>query len=161
VFLNVTGVRPQGTVDPAEVPALCAELRTRLLALRNPWRPEEAPLRRVEFLHEAYHGPTAHEAGHLQLCFAEGYRVSWQTALLGGFGGPVLERNERPWSGDHCSTDPAVVPGVLLSNRRVEPAAPGRAWHVRDVAATALQFFGLAWQDLDGRPVALGPGAAR
>lgn len=161
VFLNVKGERPQGIVEPSGVPALCAELRTRLLALRNPWLPDEAPLRRVELLHEAYRGPTAHEAGHLQLGFAEGYRVSWQTALLGGFGGPVIERNERPWSGDHCSTDPDVVPGVLLANVRVPVPAAGRPWHVRDVAATALQFFGLEWRDLDGQPIPLGSAAAR
>lgn len=160
VFLNVRGQRPQGIVEPAQVPALCEELRARLLALRNPWVPDEAPIRRVDFLHSTYTGPTAHEAGHLQLGFAEGYRVSWQTALLGGLGGPVIERNERPWSGDHCSTDPDVVPGVLLSNRALR-AHGSRPWHVRDIAATALQFFGLGSAGLDGQPIPLGPEGAR
>jgi predicted AlkP superfamily phosphohydrolase/phosphomutase len=156
VFFNVKGRRPQGIVEPADVPRLREELRAGLLALRNDYAPEEAPIRRVVFLHEEYSGPTAHEAGDLQLCFAEGYRVSWQTALLGGFSGRVVERNDRPWSGDHCSTDPEVVPGVVLANRRLAPAPPERPYHVRDVAATALAWFGLSFDDLDGRPLPLG-----
>lgn len=152
VFFNVKGRRPQGIVPPDDVPRLREELRAKLLALRNDYAPEEAPIRRVAFLHEEYSGPSALEAGDLQLLFAEGYRVSWQTALLGGFNGRVVERNDRPWSGDHCSTDPEVVPGILLVNRRLVPAAPERPYHVRDVAATALAWFGLPTDDLDGRP---------
>jgi predicted AlkP superfamily phosphohydrolase/phosphomutase len=161
VFLNVKGERPQGCVDPGEVPGLVEELRTKLLAVRNPHVPEDQPIRQVVALHSRYRGPTAHEAGHLQLCFAEGYRVSWQTALLGGFHGRVFEQNVLPWSGDHCSTDPAVVPGIVLSNRRLAPAPPDRPYHVRDVAATVLKSFGLAIDDLDGLPFAWRPEAGR
>jgi len=160
IFFNVKGRRPKGIVEPSEVPALREEMRTKLLALRNPYALDEAPIRRVDFLHEVYSGPTAHEAGDLQLGFAEGYRVSWQTALLGGFGGHVVEKNDRPWSGDHCSTDPEVVPGILLANKHLAPAPPERPYHVRDVAATALAWFGLSFDDLDGRPLPWGDAKA-
>jgi predicted AlkP superfamily phosphohydrolase/phosphomutase len=157
VFLNVRGRQANGSVDPADVPALRQEIAARLLELRNPWVPDEAPVRRVFFLHEEYTGPYREEAGDIQIGFAPGYRVSWQTALLGGFGAGAIERNLKRWSGDHCSTDPATVPGVVLSNRRIAPAPPDRRHHVRDVAATVLAHFGLAVDDLDGRPLPLGP----
>jgi predicted AlkP superfamily phosphohydrolase/phosphomutase len=163
VFLNVKGRNTNGCVEPDAAHALAREIAAKLLALRNPFDEDAAPVRRVFFLHEEYRGPYAHEAGDLQLAFAEGYRVSWQTALLGGFtSGRVLERNERPWSGDHCSTDPEVVPGVVLSNRRLRAAPSDRPYHVRDVAATVLRWFGLPTDDLDGRPLPLGsPETAR
>jgi predicted AlkP superfamily phosphohydrolase/phosphomutase len=157
VFLNVRGRFANGSVEPADVPALRKEIAARLLALRNPWAPEEAPVRRMFFLHEEYTGPYREESGDLQIGFAPGYRVSWQTALLGGFGGAAIEKNYKPWSGDHCSTDPATVPGVVLSNRRLAPAPADRRHHVRDVAATVLEHFGLSVADLDGRPLPLGP----
>ncbi len=157
VFLNVRGRFAQGCVEPGDAPALAREIAAKLLAYRNQAvEPPEAPVRRVFFLHEEYHGPYAHEAGDLQLGFAAGYRVSWQTALIGGFSGQAVEKNERPWSGDHCSTDPEVVPGILLLNRRLPPAPAGRPYHVRDVAATVLAHFGLPTDDLDGRPLPVG-----
>jgi predicted AlkP superfamily phosphohydrolase/phosphomutase len=156
IFLNVRGRFANGSVAPEEVPALRAEIGKRLLALRNPFVSDEAPVRRVFFLHEEYHGPYVEEAGDIQIGFAPGYRVSWQTALLGGFSGSAIERNERPWSGDHCSTDPATVLGVVLSNRKLPPAPPERHHHVRDIAATVLAHFGLPVDDLDGRPIRLG-----
>jgi predicted AlkP superfamily phosphohydrolase/phosphomutase len=156
IFLNVRGRFANGSVDAGDVPALRQEIATRLLALRNPWVPDEAPVRRVFFLHDEYTGPHAKDAGDIQIGFAPGYRVSWQTALLGGFTGSALEKNERPWSGDHCSTDPATVLGVVLSNRRLSPAPPERRYHVRDIAATVLEHFGLPVDDLDGRPIPLG-----
>lgn len=156
IFLNVRGRRAEGIVPPQDVRALREEIARGLLALRNDFVPDEAPISRVFFLHEEYHGPYAQEAGDLQVGFAPGYRVSWQTALVGGTSAGVLERNDRPWSGDHCSTDPDHVLGVVLANRPIAPAPEERAHHVRDIAATALRHFGLPVDDLDGRPLPLG-----
>lgn len=160
VYLNRVGREPEGIVTPAEAPALLDELRAGLLALRHPLlRPEDAadgmseqPIVCVWKLHETFEGPLAAEAPDLQLGFARGYRVSWQTALLGGMrpGGETFVLNDVPWSGDHCSCDPAIVMGVLLANRRLGPAPPGRPYHVRDVAATALAHFGLDRAHLAG-----------
>lgn len=158
VFLNVKGRWPKGSVEPGDAPALRREIAARLLALKNPYtEPAEAPIQRVFFLQEEYRGPHAGEAADLQIGFAEGYRVSWQTALLGGFSGRALESNDRPWSGDHCSTDPAGVLGVVLANRALPPAPPERRHHVRDIAATVLAHFRLPVEHLDGRPLPLGP----
>jgi predicted AlkP superfamily phosphohydrolase/phosphomutase len=153
IFVNLKGRETDGIVAPEEVPALLAEIEKKALALKNPYLPEERPVSRVFRLHEVYRGPRAKEAAEIQLAFANGYRVSWQTALLGGLDRPVVEENLAPWSGDHCSTDPDQVPGVLLSSRRIPDAPAGRMYHLRDIAATALEWFGLPWSDLDGEPV--------
>jgi predicted AlkP superfamily phosphohydrolase/phosphomutase len=155
IFLNVEDRQPHGIVPAGDVRALREEIRTKLLAVRNPDRPDEVPIPRVFFLQDEYRGPHAHEAGDLQIGFGPGYRVSWQTALLGqGLSGHVFEPNGKPWSGDHCSTDPATVPGVLLVNRPLPPAPDGAPYHVRDVAATVMAHFGIDLGDLvwEGRP---------
>jgi predicted AlkP superfamily phosphohydrolase/phosphomutase len=152
IYVNERGFFPEGSVAPDEIPALLGRIEERILRYVNPYAPEEAPVRRVFRLREVYEGPHAAHAPHLQLGFAVGYRVSWQTALLGGMNRPVIEENRVPWSGDHCSTDPDAVPGVLFVNRRI---AGSRAPHVRDVAATALEWFGLPWDMLDGEPIPL------
>jgi hypothetical protein len=80
------------------------------------------------------------EAPDLQCAFADGFRVSWQTALL-GIPSTVFETNDYPWSGDHCSNSAADTKGILLSNRPLLPAAdPG----LEDVAPTVAALFGVA-----------------
>jgi hypothetical protein len=152
VYLNLRGREPEGIVSPEEAPALLDDLRRRFLEYRDE-ATGERPLVSVHLLRSAYAGPLADEAAELQLGFGPGWRISWQTALLGGVEGPVCEDNLHPWSGDHCSTDRALVPGVLLSNRRIPAPPPDRPYGVKDVAATALAHFGLDTGDLEGRPI--------
>lgn len=169
IHLNIAGRERDGIVAPADRAALIARIRTGLLALENPYieAGEDTPVRPVHDvldLHETFHGPYAEEAPDLQVLFARAWRVSWQTALLGGMAPegrrPVFERNSMPWSGDHCSCAPEVVPAVLFTNWVVPPAPTGRPYHVRDVAATVLAHFGLDTSDLDGRPLPTPPGPA-
>ena len=70
-------------------------------------------------------------------------------------GTPILEPNLYPWSGDHCSTDPDLVPGILLVSVALPQAPAGRRYHVRDIAATVLEHFGIDHADLDGEATAL------
>ena len=156
VYVNLRGREPGGIVDPSDVPALLDDLERRFLAYRDA-ATGETPVRAVHRLHALYAGPHAKEASELQLAFGPGYRISWQTALLGGLGRPVCEDNLHPWSGDHCSTDRALVPGVLLSNRALPPAPEGAPYGVKDVAATAYAHFEVDASALDGKPLPLGP----
>ena len=80
-------------------------------------------------------------------------------ALLGGLseGGPIFEDNTFAWSGDHCSTDRRLVPGVLFASRSLPRAPTERPYGVKDVAATVLVHFGLDASDLDGRPLPVPP----
>lgn len=162
IYLNVRGREPQGIVAPEDADALARELRAKLLAYEDRGNHGARPLKDVILLKDVYHGPYLAEAAELQLAFDEGYRVSWQTALLGGVtrGGPVCEDNVFPWSGDHCSTDRRLVPGILLASRRIPPAPEGRPYGVKDVAATVLSHFGLDASDLDGRPIPVPPADA-
>jgi len=50
----------------------------------------------------------------------------------------VLEDNANAWSGDHCM-DYAKVPGVLLSNRKIDAQSPA----LTDIAPTILAEFGI------------------
>ena len=155
IYVNLKGREPGGIVEPKDVDALVAELKEKLLALRDV--DGKAPLKDVIRLKDVYSGPKVSTCGELQLAFDVGYRVSWQTALLGGMrgGGPVFEDNFFAWSGDHCSTHRDLVRGVLLTNQPLPPAPAGRPYHVRDVAATVLQRFGIAAHDLEGESVPL------
>ena len=67
-----------------------------------------------------------------------GYRAGWKT-ILGAFPPDVLEDNANPWSGDHCM-DYTKVPGVLLSNRKIDAESPA----LTDIAPTILAEFGIA-----------------
>ena len=87
-------------------------------------------------------------AAELQVGFADGYRVSWQSTL-GGSPPGLLYPNKRKWSGDHGSFDYKSTAGILISSR---PAA-GSA-RIIDIAPTVLKYFGVPIpDDIDGRPL--------
>ena len=164
IYLNVAGRDARGIVRSGDREALVARIRQGLKAIENPLlEPGEDtpphPVVDVIDLHSTFTGPYAKEAPDLQVLFDRAWRVSWQTALRGGMtreGGPLFEQNRIPWSGDHCSCHPTVVPAVLFTSWAVPTAPADRPWHVRDVAATVLAHFGLPTDDLDGQPL---PGA--
>jgi len=94
-----------------------------------------------------YHGARAGDAPDLVVGFEWGYRVSWQSAL-GSVDDDVITDNKFRWSGDHCSVDPELVPGILFSSVPLDPAAkPG----VADVAPSVLSLYGIASPDTDGK----------
>ncbi len=142
IFLNRAGREGHGIVTDEQAPALLAELRRGLAALRDPGAgPERAGAPVVATVRSAtqagYPAGDAN-AADLYVGFADGYRVSWQTAL-GGSSEPVIAANDRPWCGDHVSAPPEAVPGVLLTNF----PTPAGAWHLRDLAPSTLRYFGL------------------
>ena len=72
--------------------------------------------------------------------------MSWQTTL-GYADEPVVFANDKRWSGDHCSIDPVLIPGVLFCNRRIEEGAAS----LMDIAPTVLQEFGIELSEvIDG-----------
>ena len=82
----------------------------------------------------------------LRVANRPGYRVSWQSTL-GATPAEVFEDNLKPWSADHCSLDPASVPGILFSSRA--PVRPDPS--IVDVMPTVLGHLGVAVpEDLDG-----------
>ncbi|HET9252726.1 MAG TPA: nucleotide pyrophosphatase, partial [Candidatus Eisenbacteria bacterium] len=147
IYVNLEGRERHGVVRRgAEYEALRKELVQKFGDLRDPEQGGVRVVRRVFTRDELYRGPYFSEAPDLVVGFERGYRVSWQTSL-GGIPPEVFEPNERRWSADHCSVDPAHVPGVLFSSRPLgKPEA-----RIIDIAPTVLSRLGVApAKDMDG-----------
>jgi predicted AlkP superfamily phosphohydrolase/phosphomutase len=136
IYLNLTGRERDGVVKPEEREALLEEITAKLRAAKGP--DDAYALREIYRAERIWSGVRMAEAPDLQCAFAEGYRVSWQTALL-GVPPALFEPNKRPWSGDHCSNDQRETPGILLSSVPLEPGAdPG----IEQIAPTVTWLFG-------------------
>jgi predicted AlkP superfamily phosphohydrolase/phosphomutase len=116
IYLNQAGREGQGAVEEADRDVLLNQIKMDLLEWRGPdsrevvhgvWRGEEA-----------YNGPMTAFGPDLVVGFNTGYRASPQTGL-GGWEKDALEPNRDHWGADHCM-DPALVPGVLFSNRSLK-----------------------------------------
>ena len=137
-------------MGPSEAPGLRKELVERLAGLRD----EELGDTAILNIYESsviYRGPYLDAAPDLIVGYAAGYRASW-SAAVGRATAAVFEDNTKAWSGDHC-VDPALVPGVLFCNRKLDGDDPG----IEDMAPTALRLFGIEppkW--MEGRPLVAG-----
>ena len=136
IYLNLSGRERDGSVAPGDATALAERIAIGLRALRDP-ATGKAAVRDVFTRDRVYAGPYAAEAPDLVVGFAEGYRVSWDTAL-GGVPAGLVEDNVKRWSGDHI-VDPALVPGVLFMNRPFRGERAG----LEDMAPTILAALGV------------------
>lgn len=147
LYLNLRGRESQGIVPAAGASQLKAELIAKLTALPDDETGEIA----IQHIYDAdviYRGPYLDAAPDLVPGYAPGYRASW-SAAVGKVTVSVFEDNDKCWSGDHC-VDPAAVPGVLFTNRKLEGVDPG----IEDLAPTVLDLFGIdppKW--MEGRPL--------
>jgi predicted AlkP superfamily phosphohydrolase/phosphomutase len=147
LYLNVRGREREGIVEPAQADALLREIRQKLLEVLDP-KDSSQVITRIDLASEAYQGPYAGSGPDALVGYNRGYRAGWKT-ILGAFPAEVLEDNTNPWSGDHC-IDFTKVPGVLLSNRKIEAQAPA----LTDIAPTILSEFGIAkTKDMLGQSV--------
>jgi hypothetical protein len=69
--------------------------------------------------------------------YAREMRGSNQSAM-GEVPGDVFIDNEAEWSADHCM-DHTTVPGILISNRPLQKAAP----NLQSLAAAILAEYGI------------------
>lgn len=148
LYLNLKGREREGIVEPgARADALLREIRQKLLEVRDP-KGNAPVITRIDLASEVYQGPYAHSGPDALVGYNRGYRAGWKT-ILGAFPPDVLEDNTNPWSGDHCM-DYTLVPGVLLSNRKIDSEAPA----LTDIAPTILAEFGIAkTKDMMGQSV--------
>jgi predicted AlkP superfamily phosphohydrolase/phosphomutase len=137
LYVNIRGREREGIVNPAEADALLKEIRQKLMDVRDP-KTRLPVITRVDFAGDVYQGPYAHSGPDALVGYNRGYRSGWKT-ILGSFPPEELEDNMNPWSGDHCM-DYTQVPGVLLSNRKIETQTPA----LTDIAPTILAEFGIA-----------------
>ena len=132
LYLNLAGREKQGIVSPGQSQAILKKLTADLLAVHDPSNGHAVV--------ETVSGPHAQGelAPDLIVGYSPGYRASWQTAL-GGTPDEVIESNNDAWIGDHC-INPADVPGVLFSNRKIQVSDP----RLKDVTVSILGMFGIA-----------------
>ena len=116
IYLNLRGRERDGIVAPEDARQVKMSIQRGLTGLADPDRGTVA-IRGVVSREEVYSGAYAEESPDLVVNFAPGYRVSWATAL-GGVPRGLVENNVKKWGGDHI-IDPALVPGVLFMNRRL------------------------------------------
>lgn len=147
IYLNLRGREAKGIVESGEAPALRQAIAAGLCRLADP-ADGGAPVRSALSRDELYAGPYAAESPDLVVNFADGYRVSWGTAL-GAVPSGQFEDNVKKWSGDHLM-DPSLVPGVLFMNRPFRGAGAG----IVDLAPTILRALGVpSGPDMEGRPL--------
>ena len=145
LYLNQRGREAEGIVDPAAADALLQEIGAKLEA----WRDGDAKVVRRAFLgRKIYSGPRAAEAPDMVVGYDKGYGCS-DESTLGEISGTVIEDNLSRWSGNHLM-DPEVVPGVLLTNRKL----PRTGYALPDVTATLLAHYGVPLPDgMEGKDV--------
>jgi predicted AlkP superfamily phosphohydrolase/phosphomutase len=148
LYLNLRGREREGIVEPGgPADALLREIQQKLLEIRDP-KDSSQVITRVDLAGEAYQGPYARSGPDALVGYNRGYRAGWKT-ILGAFPPEVLEDNTNAWSGDHCM-DYTQVPGVLLSNRKIDAQNPA----LTDIAPTILAEFGIAkTKDMMGQSV--------
>lgn len=156
LYLNLLGREREGIVHAGgEADGLISDIKEKLLAVRDP-QSNLPVITRVDVAKEVYQGAHASSGPDLLVGYNRDYRAGWKT-ILGAFTQDVLENNTNPWSGDHC-IDYTVVPGVLLSNRKVLATDPA----LTDIAPTILAEFGIPkTKDMMGQSVFVASGAAR
>ncbi len=136
LYLNLKGRERDGIVDPADRDALIEEIKTKLLAVRDPENGRPV-ITQVDRTDDVYSGPFTSRAPDLIVGYHRGYRASWGTAL-GDMGEDVLSDNRSAWSADHCMAA-SEIPGVVFSNRPISRERPSLV----DFAPTILEEFGL------------------
>ncbi|MBI1850747.1 MAG: alkaline phosphatase family protein [Planctomycetes bacterium] len=137
IYINRASHQGIGIVQNNAYDALCDEIVAKLRALKDD---DGTPVvKDVYKQKDIYHGDQLARAPDLVVGFQEGYRVSWQSTL-GNISEKIIEDNNQRWSGDHCSIDPSLVPGILFSNRKLQADAAS----VIDIAPTICSHLGIA-----------------
>ena len=120
LYVNRAGREQRGTVSKYEYEALVAQLKKELLMLKDPINGTIA-ISNVWTGKEIFNREDD-KTPDLIIGWNRGYRASWET-VLGGFSREVFLNNDDKWSGDHC-IDPAHVPAVLLTNKKITLEKP-------------------------------------
>jgi predicted AlkP superfamily phosphohydrolase/phosphomutase len=145
VFINLQGREKHGAVPAEEYDVVVDRLARQLEGFRDP---NTDTLVITEAVRP---GPTEYRerAPDLLIGYARGYRSSDDSAEGRVSGEDVIEPNRDKWSGDHCM-HPSHVPGVLITNRKVEAQEAS----LLDLAPTILSYFGVAQgQAMTGAPL--------
>lgn len=145
IYLNIRGREREGIVEPGgDAASLSDQIAQQLKALRDPDKGQSA-VKEVYKKGSIYSGGQANSAPDLVVGFQDGYRASWQTAV-GGSPAILVEDNLKKWSGDHI-VDPSIVPGIFLSNFRINTEDPS----LMDIAPTVMSCLGMSMNNMEGK----------
>ncbi len=137
VYANLRGREGRGIVSQgADYERLLDRLEIDLKSMTDP-RNGNSPVTFVRRPRRDLRGEHGEHGPDLIIGYNTGYRTSWKSPL-GEFPREVFEDNEDAWSGDH-SIDYRLVPGVLLSNRKISLAAPA----LYDLTVAVLDEYGV------------------
>ncbi|HZS18576.1 MAG TPA: alkaline phosphatase family protein [Candidatus Udaeobacter sp.] len=136
IWINLQGVKPQGTVDPAEYDQLIDFVIEKLAELKDP-RTGQPVIKRVYRRNEIFHGPFAHEGADLILdWWSEDSLFSTEPSFPEDTSKPALVIRERKpsetseWGGTHrlhgivIAAGPALKSGAEVANARLIDIAP-------------------------------------
>lgn len=138
LYVNLKGREKNGIVEPGEpYERLLDQLEKDLLELRDPDRGHQA-ISLVVRTQRDFHGPHSLNGPDIIVGYNMGYRSSW-TSPLGEFTKELFVENTDPWSGDH-SMDYRLVPGVLITNRKITLEKPA----LYDLTVAVLDEYGIA-----------------
>ncbi len=137
LYINVRGREREGLVPPDQRQALAAEIAAKLEQTIDPATGAQAVTH--AFLREQAFGEIRHPeiTPDIIVGYSKHTRVSQQSAL-GAVARDVFADNRDEWSGDHC-VDPAAVPGVLLTSRRLQKPVSS----LQKLAAAVLAEYGI------------------
>jgi predicted AlkP superfamily phosphohydrolase/phosphomutase len=146
IYLNLLGREPKGSIAPGreyeEVRAAIVKGLEELVDEKT----GEKPVTKVYTREEMYSGFDPRIVPDLRVANSEHYRVGWQ-GTLGEVSKEIFEDNRKAWSGDHCSNDPSLVPGILFSSVPLKDEP-----FIGDLFPTTLGLLGLPpVQGVDGR----------
>jgi predicted AlkP superfamily phosphohydrolase/phosphomutase len=153
IWINLKGVKPQGTVNPEQYDTLVDFIIEKLAELKDP-RTGKPVINRVYRRNEIFHGPFAHEGADLVLdWWSEDSLFSTQPSFPEDTNKPALIiREHRPsetseWGGTHrlhgivIAGGPAFKRGAEIANARLI-----------DIAPTLLHLLNIPVpEDMDGK----------
>jgi len=148
IYINLRGREGMGIVSEGkEKEKLLDELVRKLEAVIDPATGDKI-INKVYKRRELYSGAHVKDAPDLLIGYNRGYRASWETAL-GKVPEGLFGNNMKKWSGTHL-WDYKLVPGVILSNRKIKTEHPA----LYDIAPTILKEFGIKKdEDMVGEPI--------
>ncbi len=152
IWINLKGVKPQGTVEPAEYDALVNLIIAKLAELKDP-RTGRPVINHVYRRDEIFHGPFANEGADLVLdWWSENSLFSTQPSFPEDTDKPALIiREHKPsetseWGGTH-RLNGILVARAPAFNNGAEIETP----HLIDIAPTILHLLGVPVpEDMDG-----------
>jgi predicted AlkP superfamily phosphohydrolase/phosphomutase len=126
-----------GIVQAGEAPALLAELKQELEAITDAGRGGARVVLRADLARDVYTGERVAEAPDILVGYDSGYDNSDESSLARIPNAVLADNLGGTFNGSHLMS-PDVVPGVLISNRRVLPGAH----RLEDLTVEVLAQYG-------------------